>query len=117
MSVITGVFKSRAAAEQGVTQLRSLGIAQESINLLTPESTPQELAAVPKTDAEQPGISKGLGAVVGGMAGFRLEVHQDRAAVALQITANASNGHSGKDRQRHLRRRGQCWSTKEKAIK
>src|SRR5580700_6845809 len=70
MSVITGVFKTRAAAEQGVAELRSLGIDQGSINLLTPESTAAELAAVPRTDAEQPGISKGLGAVVGGVAGF-----------------------------------------------
>ena len=70
MRAITGVFKTRAEAERGVAELRSLGIGQESINLLTPESTAEELASVPRTDAEQPGIAKGLGAIVGGMTGF-----------------------------------------------
>lgn len=70
MKAIAAVFKTRAAAERGVTELRSLGVSNERINLLTPESTAEELAAVPRTDSEQPGMVKALGAMVGGVTGF-----------------------------------------------
>jgi hypothetical protein len=70
MQTVAAVFRARSDAERGVAELRSLNIAQDRINLLTPEATAEELAAIPKTDAEQPGIIKTLGAVVGGMTGF-----------------------------------------------
>jgi hypothetical protein len=70
MKAITGVFNTRSAAESGVAELRSLGVSEEKITLLTPESTPEELAAIPKTDSEQPGMIKALGAMVGGVTGF-----------------------------------------------
>ncbi len=70
VKTIAAVFKTRAEAEQGVAELRSLGISQQKINLLTPETTEEELALVPRTDAEQPGMTKALGAIVGGVAGF-----------------------------------------------
>ena len=69
MRAITGVFKTRAEAERGVAELRSLGIGQESINLLTPRARRRSWHLF-RTDAEQPGIAKGLGAIVGGMTGF-----------------------------------------------
>lgn len=70
MRAMAAVFKTRAAAERGAAELRFIGISQERINLLTPETTAKELASIPKTDTEQPGIAKALGAVVGGVTGF-----------------------------------------------
>lgn len=70
MKAMAAVFKTRAAAERGVEELRSVGVSQERVNLLTPETTAEELASVPRTDAEQPGIANALGAVVGGVTGF-----------------------------------------------
>lgn len=70
MKTVAAVFNTRATAEQGVAELQSLGVSQDRITLLTSQSTPEELARVPKSDSEQPGIVKELGAVVGSMAGF-----------------------------------------------
>jgi hypothetical protein len=70
VKTISGVFGNRTEAERGVAELRSLGTGPETINLLTGEATAEELASVPVTDSEQPGIIKTLGAVVGGTTGF-----------------------------------------------
>lgn len=83
MRAMAAVFKTRAAAEQGVAELRSLGIRQEKVNLLTPETTAEELATLPKTDAEQPGIAKTLGAIVGGATGFAGGYELGLVALAL----------------------------------
>lgn len=83
MKAIAAVFKTRAAAEGGVAELRSLGISRERINLLTPETTEEELATLPKTDTEQPGIAKTLGAIVGGVTGFAGGYELGLVALAL----------------------------------
>lgn len=65
MKAVTGVFRSRSDAEHALAELQSAGLPDERITLLTPASTPAELQSVPTVAAEQPGISKALGAVVG----------------------------------------------------
>jgi hypothetical protein len=70
MRVVVGVFKSRSDARAGSAKLAALGIKKDKIHVLTPEATEKELAAVPTMEAEQPGIIKALGAVVGGAVGF-----------------------------------------------
>jgi hypothetical protein len=72
MPVVAGVFKSRSDAEHAVAELKSLGIPNDRINLLTPETTEKELAAVPTSQGEQPGMVKTLGAVAGGALGLGL---------------------------------------------
>ena len=70
MIAIVGVFKSRSAAERGAAELLPLEIPRDRINILTPEATEKELAAVPTVAGEQPGMGKAMGAVVGGAIGI-----------------------------------------------
>lgn len=72
MQSVVGVFKSRSDAQSSSAKLAALGIKENRIHILTPEATPSELAAVPTMEAEQPGVVKALGAVVGGAVGFAM---------------------------------------------
>lgn len=69
MKAVVGVFKSRSDAEVGVAALVPLKIARAKINVLTPEVTDKEIAAVPTMASEQPGMGEAIGAVVGGAMG------------------------------------------------
>lgn len=69
MPAVVGVFKSRSDAERGVAKLGEIGIPSDRINLLTPHATEKELAAIPTSQGEQPGMVKTLGAVTGGALG------------------------------------------------
>jgi len=70
MKAVTGVFRSRADAERVMTQMRSLGIPEDKITLLTPDKMEKNLQSVPNESAEQPGMGKAIGAVVGAAAGL-----------------------------------------------
>jgi hypothetical protein len=67
---VVGTFKSRSAAQHGVTELAPLEIPKDRINVLTPEVSDKELAAVPTVAGEQPGMGQAMGAVVGGAVGI-----------------------------------------------
>jgi hypothetical protein len=69
MPVVVGAFKSRSDAERGVAKLRTIGVPSDRINLLTPHATEQELASIPTSQGEQPGMVKTLGALSGGALG------------------------------------------------
>jgi hypothetical protein len=70
MEIVTGVFRSRDAAEKAVSQLRSLGIPDNRIGTVSPSSAPERLEkGVPVTDTEDPGMGKAMGAAVGGAMG------------------------------------------------
>ncbi len=69
MHTVVGVFPMRAAAEHAVEDLRSSNIAISQINLLTPGASEEELASVPVTETEQPGMGKVIGGVIGGALG------------------------------------------------
>ena len=73
MKTVTGVFRSRADAQRAMTQMLSTGVKNDRVTLLTPgtaEAVREELAAVPTVAAEQPGMGKAIGALVGGAGGF-----------------------------------------------
>jgi len=71
MQAVTGIFSSAAQAEKAVADLRSDGFNGENITTLTPGGkVPEELTSVPVDTAEQPGMGKAIGAVVGGAAGL-----------------------------------------------
>lgn len=70
MTTVVGTFERRADAESAAVELVSVGISRNEIVLLTPEVNPEELASVPVTTGEQPGIVKGIGAVTGGAVGL-----------------------------------------------
>jgi hypothetical protein len=69
MPAVVGVFKSRSDAERGVAKLREIGIPTNRINVLTPHASEKELAAIPTSQGEQPGMVKVLGALSGGALG------------------------------------------------
>lgn len=70
MTPIVGVFKTRADAEQCRSALIAAEIGKSRIHLLTPEVSKEELASIPVMEAEEPGMGKAIGAVVGGTVGL-----------------------------------------------
>jgi hypothetical protein len=70
MKATTGVFRSMTEARAAIDRLRLLGIEEENINLLTPSSSIDQVEGVPTDEAEQPGMGKAVGAVLGGVAGL-----------------------------------------------
>jgi hypothetical protein len=73
METISGVFKTRAAAERAVQDAGGAGIPADKITLLTPGSVDQvdkEMQSVPTDAAEQPGMGKAIGALLGGGVGI-----------------------------------------------
>src|SRR5262245_9433176 len=69
MEVVIGIFDTRLKAENAVNELRSIGISDSRIGLVTPEGTLQGDTTVPVTDTEYPGIGTAMGAAVGGAMG------------------------------------------------
>jgi hypothetical protein len=86
MSTVAGIFRSRADAERAVENLRSAGIANDHLNLLTPGTTDHEVeAAVPTTETEQPGMGGALGGTVGGALGTAGGMTIGAAAASLLV--------------------------------
>jgi hypothetical protein len=76
MKTVAGIFHTRADAERALESLRSLGIADDRLNLLTQGSSAEELAdQVPTTETEQPGMGKAMGTAVGGALGVAGGMH------------------------------------------
>jgi hypothetical protein len=69
MKAVTGVFRSEADAQRALTQI-STGIPEDRITLLTPGNSPALRGSPPVVTAEQPGMGKAVGAVIGTAAGF-----------------------------------------------
>jgi outer membrane lipoprotein SlyB len=72
MEAVTGIFTSTAAAERAIARLRSLRVADKHINILAPGATLAEVAEVPTSDTEQPGMGTALGSFVGGVSGLAI---------------------------------------------
>src|ERR1700752_44123 len=70
MKAVSGVFRSRSDAERAMAQMQSVALPESRITLLTPERTEKGLQSVPAVAAEQPGMGKAIGAVLGGSAGL-----------------------------------------------
>lgn len=86
MKTVAGIFNSRADAERAVENLRSAGIAEEHVSLITPGATQEQIdAAVPTTETEQPGMGKALGTAVGGALGVAGGLHLGAAAASLLV--------------------------------
>jgi hypothetical protein len=85
MKTTVGIFTSRADAERAIEHLRSMGIAPESISLLTPGVAEQKLEAVATTETEQPGMGKAIGGVVGAALGSSTGMMLGAAAASLLV--------------------------------
>jgi hypothetical protein len=70
VKTVTGVFSSQTDAQRALAELRSLGLAEDRLTLLTPGGVDTHEPAVPTVSAEQPGMGKAIGALVGTAAGM-----------------------------------------------
>jgi hypothetical protein len=70
MKTVTGVFGSRSEAERALSEMRAAGLQEDKVALLTPGSSEAELQSVPTVAAEQPGMGKAIGAILGASAAF-----------------------------------------------
>ncbi|HET9395133.1 MAG TPA: hypothetical protein VFO36_03675, partial [Nitrospiraceae bacterium] len=86
MEIATGVFRSRSDAERVVSELRDLGVPQEQIGLITPDSqSSQGNTRVAVTDTEEPGMGRAMGATVGGAMGAASGATLGLAAASLVV--------------------------------
>lgn len=86
MPSITGIFSRFEDAKQAATNItRTVGISMDQMNLLTPGANEAELAAVPTTDAEQPGVGKAFGGLLGGALAAAGGMHLGAAAASLLV--------------------------------
>jgi hypothetical protein len=86
MSTVAGIFQSRADAERAAENLRSAGVSDDHINLLTPGTTQGEVeASVPTTETEQPGMGGALGGTVGAALGAAGGMHIGAALASLLV--------------------------------
>jgi hypothetical protein len=73
LEAITGVFRTRDAAERAVADARKAGIPANKITLLTPGTVDRvetEIHSVATDTAEQPGMGGAVGALLGGGVGL-----------------------------------------------
>jgi hypothetical protein len=69
MESVVGILKSPREAERVVQGLKSIGIENSQINVLTPEANHDDVSEIPTTETEQPGTAAAMGGVVGGAIG------------------------------------------------
>jgi hypothetical protein len=86
METIVGIFNSLADAKRGEAILRSLGIPDARITVLSPHTSEAEIEAhVPTTETEQPGMGSALGGTVGAALGVAGGLEAGAAAASLLI--------------------------------
>jgi hypothetical protein len=69
MQAVVGVVRTYSDALRIVEAVRSLGISDQHVSVLSPHASEGAIQSLPKTDTEQPGIGGAIGGVVGGAAG------------------------------------------------
>src|SRR5580658_10419578 len=70
MKAVTGVFSSQSYALRALAQLRALGLTEDRLTLLAPGGADTHEGAIPTVSAEQPGMGKAMGALVGAATGL-----------------------------------------------
>jgi len=86
METVSGIFQSRAGAEEAIRQLHLLGIPNDRIALLTPGMNDERVeGVVPTSDSEQPGMGKAMGGAVGGAMGVAGGATLGVAAASLLV--------------------------------
>jgi hypothetical protein len=86
MKVVVGIFTTLSDAKEAVEDLQVHAVANRNINLLTPGTSGDELRAVPKTEGEQPGMGKALGAIVGTGVGAAGGAYLGMAAATASLS-------------------------------
>jgi hypothetical protein len=73
MEAVTGVFKTRSAAEHALHEAHRSGVSPNKITVLTPGSADQvdaEIKSIPVDSSERPGMGTAIGALMGGGVGI-----------------------------------------------
>src|SRR6266404_9831598 len=86
MESIVGIFNSFADARRAAAMLRTLGITEDRITVLSPHTSEAEVQAqIPATDTEQPGMGQAMGGTVGGALGVAGGATAGAAAASLLV--------------------------------
>jgi hypothetical protein len=86
MPAITGIFSRFEDAKLAAMNItRTTGVDPDQMNFLTPGGPEAELASVPTTDAEQPGVGKAFGGLLGGALAAAGGMHLGAAAASLMV--------------------------------
>lgn len=75
MRSVVGIFTGRDEAERAAGALAAMDIPRDRITVLVPGRGEEQLARVPTTEAEPPGVGRVLGGVVGTAAGAAGGIH------------------------------------------
>ena len=88
MKSIVGIFNSFADAKRGAALLRTVGINEDQIAVLSPH-TPEAAvdARIPTTETEQPGMGQALGGAIGAGLGVAGGVSAGTAVAMVAATA------------------------------
>ncbi|MGB6477728.1 MAG: hypothetical protein WBF15_01410, partial [Candidatus Sulfotelmatobacter sp.] len=70
MRAVIGVFGSQPYAQRALVQLRALGLSEDRLTLLAPGGIDTHEETIPTVSAEQPGMGKTIGALVGAATGL-----------------------------------------------
>lgn len=86
MESIAGIFNSLADAKRAAAILKSLGIPEKRISVLSPHTTEAEIEArIPTSEAEQPGMGQAVGGTVGAALGVAGGASVGAAAATLLV--------------------------------
>jgi len=86
MESIVGIFNSFADAKRAAAMLRSLGIQENHISVLSPQTPEAKIEAeIPTTETEQPGIGAAVGGTVGAALGVAGGLEAGAAVASLLI--------------------------------
>lgn len=86
MESIVGIFNSFADAKRGAAIVRSLGIPENHISVLSPQTPEREIEnEIPTTDTEQPGIGAAVGGTVGAALGVAGGLEAGAVAASLLV--------------------------------
>src|SRR5436190_4790090 len=86
MESIVGIFNSFVDAQRASAMLRGLGIPDNRIAVLSPQTPESEIEAhIPTTDTEQPGVGAALGGTVGAALGVAGGLEAGAAAASLLV--------------------------------
>jgi hypothetical protein len=86
MESIVGIFNSFADATRASAMLRSLGIPEKHIAVLSPQTPEGGIEAdIPTSDTEQPGVGAALGGTIGAALGVAGGLEAGAAAASLLV--------------------------------
>jgi hypothetical protein len=83
MDTVAGVFQSKEAAQRAAMDLNRAGIPPDSVRLLVPGASEEQVHSIPTSDTEQPGVGGAIGGAVGGALGIAGGFELGIAASAL----------------------------------